>query len=223
MSGSVGAPAGELCRAPGTCPKSAAPAPAMPNAALGIPRWKKSFAAGRRGLPVRGDNRKPHMSRRSVLVIGSGPIIIGQAAEFDYAGVQACRALARGRPPGRPRQLEPGDDHDRSRGRRRGVPRAAHGARRSSGSSPANAPDALLPTLGGQTGLNLAVELAEAGVIDKLRGRTARHAARYDQAGRRPRTLQGQDDRDRRAGPGQRRRHRHRGRRGVRQRARATR
>ena len=33
------------------------------------------------------------MSRRSVLVIGSGPIVIGQAAEFDYAGVQACRAL----------------------------------------------------------------------------------------------------------------------------------
>ena len=33
------------------------------------------------------------MPRRSVLVIGSGPIIIGQAAEFDYAGVQACRAL----------------------------------------------------------------------------------------------------------------------------------
>ena len=30
---------------------------------------------------------------RSVLVIGSGPIVIGQAAEFDYAGVQACRAL----------------------------------------------------------------------------------------------------------------------------------
>ena len=33
------------------------------------------------------------MSRRSILVIGSGPIVIGQAAEFDYAGVQACRAL----------------------------------------------------------------------------------------------------------------------------------
>ncbi|MFN2528794.1 MAG: hypothetical protein ABR584_08750, partial [Candidatus Baltobacteraceae bacterium] len=33
------------------------------------------------------------MPQRNVLVIGSGPIIIGQAAEFDYAGVQACRAL----------------------------------------------------------------------------------------------------------------------------------
>jgi carbamoyl-phosphate synthase large subunit len=33
------------------------------------------------------------VSRRNVLVIGSGPIVIGQAAEFDYAGVQACCAL----------------------------------------------------------------------------------------------------------------------------------
>ena len=35
----------------------------------------------------------PSMPRRNILVIGSGPIVIGQAAEFDYAGVQACRAL----------------------------------------------------------------------------------------------------------------------------------
>ena len=33
------------------------------------------------------------LSIKKVLVIGSGPIVIGQAAEFDYAGVQACRAL----------------------------------------------------------------------------------------------------------------------------------
>ena len=39
---------------------------------------------------------------KKVLVIGSGPIVIGQAAEFDYAGTQACRA----------RQLQPGDHHD---------------------------------------------------------------------------------------------------------------
>ena len=37
-------------------------------------------------MPLRSDIKK-------VLVIGSGPIIIGQAAEFDYAGTQACRAL----------------------------------------------------------------------------------------------------------------------------------
>ncbi len=34
---------------------------------------------------------------KKVMVIGSGPIVIGQAAEFDYAGTQACRALKRGR------------------------------------------------------------------------------------------------------------------------------
>ena len=40
---------------------------------------------------------------KKVLVIGSGPIVIGQAAEFDYAGTQACRSL----------KLQPGNDHDR--------------------------------------------------------------------------------------------------------------
>src|SRR4029079_10325981 len=39
--------------------------------------------------PTPNDHRKP----RSVLILGSGPVIIGQAAEFDYAGTQACRAL----------------------------------------------------------------------------------------------------------------------------------
>jgi len=106
------------------------------------------------------------MSRRTVLVIGSGPIIIGQAAEFDYAGVQACRALreeghrvilVNSNPatimtdpevadavylePLTVASLEKIIAHER--------------------------PDALLPTLGGQTGLNLAVALAEAGVIEK--------------------------------------------------------
>ena len=101
-----------------------------------------------------------------VIVIGSGPIVIGQAAEFDYAGTQACRAL-----------------------REEGVTSVLVN------SNPATImtdegiadvvyiepltldvvtrviererPDGLLPTLGGQTGLNLAVELAEAGVLDK--------------------------------------------------------
>ena len=49
-------------------------------------------------MPKRTDIKK-------IMVIGSGPIIIGQAAEFDYAGTQACLAL-RG-------QLEPCNDHDR--------------------------------------------------------------------------------------------------------------
>jgi len=106
------------------------------------------------------------MSRRSVLVIGSGPIIIGQAAEFDYAGVQACRAL-------------------REEGLRVVLvnsnpatimtdPEIADAVYLEPLTVPSleaiiarERPDALLPTLGGQTGLNLAVELAEAGVLER--------------------------------------------------------
>jgi len=104
--------------------------------------------------------------RRSVLVIGSGPIVIGQAAEFDYAGVQACRALRE-------------EDY-------RVVLVNSNPATIMTDPQIADAvylepltvasleaiiererPDALLPTLGGQTGLNLAVELAENGVIER--------------------------------------------------------
>jgi len=106
-----------------------------------------------------------------VLIIGSGPIIIGQAAEFDYAGTQACKAM-----------------------REEGVTSVLVN------SNPATImtdegiadivyiepltvemvariiererPDGLLPTLGGQTGLNLAVDLADAGVLDKFNVRS---------------------------------------------------
>jgi len=106
-----------------------------------------------------------------VLIIGSGPIIIGQAAEFDYAGTQACKAM-----------------------REEGVISVLVN------SNPATImtdegiadivyiepltvemvariiererPDGLLPTLGGQTGLNLAVDLADAGVLDKYNVRS---------------------------------------------------
>ena len=101
-----------------------------------------------------------------VMVIGSGPIVIGQAAEFDYAGTQACRAL-----------------------REEGVSVVLVN------SNPATImtdteiadrvyiepltieflesiiarerPEGLLPTLGGQTGLNTATQLAKAGILDK--------------------------------------------------------
>ncbi len=54
----------------------------------------------------------------TILVIGSGPIVIGQACEFDYSGTQACKALREEGYRRRPGQLEPRDDHDRSRRRR---------------------------------------------------------------------------------------------------------
>ena len=128
-----------------------------------------------------------------VLIIGSGPIIIGQAAEFDYAGTQACKAM-----------------------REEGVTSVLVN------SNPATImtdediadivyiepltveiitriiererPDGLLPTLGGQTGLNLAVALADAGVLESTTSGLARHAHRDHPQRRRPRALQGTAD-----------------------------
>ncbi len=106
------------------------------------------------------------MPRRNILVIGSGPIVIGQAAEFDYAGVQACRAL---REEGHrvilvnsnPATIMTDPE----------VADAVYLEPLTVASLEAiierERPDALLPSLGGQTGLNLAVELSEGGVIDR--------------------------------------------------------
>ncbi|MCU0501781.1 MAG: carbamoyl-phosphate synthase large subunit, partial [Anaerolineae bacterium] len=102
----------------------------------------------------------------TILILGSGPIIIGQGCEFDYSGVQACKAL-----------------------RREGYrvvlvnsnpatimtdPELADATYVEPLTVPlcekiiaAERPDALLPTVGGQTGLNLAIDLARAGVLEK--------------------------------------------------------
>ncbi len=110
-------------------------------------------------MPKRGDIKK-------VMIIGSGPIIIGQACEFDYSGTQACKALRKlgyqivlvnSNPatimtdpamadatyvePLTPQSLERIIEKER--------------------------PDALLPNLGGQTGLNLSSELASSGILDR--------------------------------------------------------
>ena len=112
------------------------------------------------------DNLPQDMSRRSVLVIGSGPIIIGQAAEFDYAGVQACRALreeglrvilVNSNPATIMTDPEIADAVYLEPLTVLSLERIIERER----------PDAMLPTLGGQTGLNLAVELSEAGVLEK--------------------------------------------------------
>ncbi len=60
-----------------------------------------------------------------ILIIGSGPIVIGQACEFDYSGAQACKALRSGRVRGHPDQFESGDDHDGSGAGRSNLRRAA--------------------------------------------------------------------------------------------------
>src|SRR5205823_9722424 len=101
---------------------------------------------------------------RKVLILGSGPIAIGQAAEFDYAGTQACRAL---REEGITTVLV--NSNPATIMTDEGVadvvyiePLTVDAVRRV---IQRERPDALLPTLGGQTGLNLAVALAEAGVL----------------------------------------------------------
>jgi len=101
-----------------------------------------------------------------VLIIGSGPIIIGQAAEFDYAGAQACKAM---REEGvtsvlvnsNPATIMTDEDIADI------VYIEPLTAEMLSRIIERERPDGLLPTLGGQTGLNLAVELADAGVLDK--------------------------------------------------------
>ncbi|MHA0855876.1 carbamoyl-phosphate synthase large subunit [Paenibacillus sp. CMAA1364] len=103
---------------------------------------------------------------KKILVIGSGPIVIGQAAEFDYAGTQACQAL-----------------------KEEGIEVVLINSNPATIMTDTNMadkvyiepitlefvtqiirqerPDGLLPTLGGQTGLNMAVELARAGVLEQ--------------------------------------------------------
>ncbi len=103
---------------------------------------------------------------QSILILGAGPIIIGQACEFDYSGVQACKALkAEGyrvilinsNPATIMTDPEFADATYVE-------PLTVEIAEKVIA---AERPDALLPTVGGQTGLNLGVELAESGILDK--------------------------------------------------------
>ena len=104
---------------------------------------------------------------KRVLVIGSGPIVIGQAAEFDYAGTQACKALQ-----------EEGIEVVLINSNPATIMTDTHIADKvylepltlefAAKVIERERPDGLLPTLGGQTGLNLAVALAEAGVLDRF-------------------------------------------------------
>lgn len=103
-------------------------------------------------------------SIQKVMVIGSGPIIIGQAAEFDYAGTQACRSLkeegievvlVNSNPA---TIMTDGDIADKVYIEPLTIPTLTKIIEKEK-------PDSILPTLGGQTGLNLAMELDELGVL----------------------------------------------------------
>ena len=111
-------------------------------------------------MPKRSDIKK-------IMVIGSGPIIIGQAAEFDYAGTQACLALkeegysvvlVNSNPATIMTDKEIADKVYIEPITLEFVTRILRKER----------PDALLPTLGGQTGLNMAMELSKAGILEEL-------------------------------------------------------
>jgi len=101
-----------------------------------------------------------------ILVIGSGPIVIGQACEFDYSGTQACKAL---REEGYEVILLNSNPAtimtDPETANRTYIePMTVETVMRI---FEAEKPDALLPTIGGQTALNLAVEIAESGLLDQ--------------------------------------------------------
>jgi carbamoyl-phosphate synthase large subunit len=111
-------------------------------------------------MPRRTDIKK-------ILIIGSGPIVIGQACEFDYSGTQACRALKQegfevvlvnSNPATIMTDPEIAD-------RTYVEPLTLETA---TAIIEKERPDALLPTVGGQTGLNLSVELFETGVLEKF-------------------------------------------------------
>jgi len=110
-------------------------------------------------VPRRSDLRK-------ILILGSGPIVIGQAAEFDYSGVQACKVL-----------LEEGYDVVLVNSNPATIMTDPEFATRTyiepllpgpvAQVIAKERPDALLPTLGGQTALNLATELGEDGTLER--------------------------------------------------------
>jgi len=106
-------------------------------------------------------------SIKSVLVIGSGPIVIGQACEFDYSGTQAIKAL---RSEGvrvslvnsNPATIMTDPEYADRTYIEPLTPEAVEAVLER------ERPDAVLPTVGGQTALNLAVELSKRGVLDRL-------------------------------------------------------
>lgn len=127
---------------------------------------KNMAVAPLESLPSAAAERDKMPGLKTVLVIGSGPIVIGQAAEFDYAGTQACKALreegyrvilVNSNPATIMTDLDVADVVYIEPLNVEVLERIIEKER----------PDGLLATLGGQTGLNLAVDLDDAGVLKK--------------------------------------------------------
>ena len=120
-------------------------------------------------MPRRNDIQK-------ILVIGSGPIVIGQSAEFDYSGTQACKALKQegyevvlvnSNPATIMTDPELADRTYIEPLTREYVEEIIRIESEMLSASPGSGKFALLPTVGGQTALNLAVDLADAGILDR--------------------------------------------------------
>lgn len=134
-------------------------------------------------MPKRTDIKK-------VMVIGSGPIVIGQAAEFDYAGTQACLALkeegyevilVNSNPATIMTDTHIADKVYMEPLKLEYVAKIIRYER----------PDAIVPGLGGQTGLNLAVQLAKKGILEECQVEILGTSFESIEPGGRPRTLQG--------------------------------
>ncbi|CAI9300636.1 unnamed protein product [Lactuca saligna] len=116
------------------------------------------------------ETQKPNVGKRTdikkIMILGAGPIVIGQACEFDYSGTQACKAL---RENGyevvlinsNPATIMTDPDMADRTYIEPMTPELVEQV------IAKERPDAILPTMGGQTALNLAVALAESGVLDK--------------------------------------------------------
>jgi carbamoylphosphate synthase large subunit/anthranilate/para-aminobenzoate synthase component II len=148
-----------------------APRPAAAVRALRVPDGaapaEHAACAGRGGGRGRGALMGKRTDIESILIIGAGPIIIGQACEFDYSGAQACRALreegyrvilVNSNPATIMTDPEMADSIYIEPVDWRTVARIIEKER----------PDALLPTMGGQTGLNTALDLVREGVLERF-------------------------------------------------------
>ena len=133
---------------------------------------------------------------KSILIIGAGPIIIGQACEFDYSGTQACKALkaegyriilVNSNPATIMTDPDLADATYIEPITPEIVARIIEKER----------PDALLPTMGGQTALNTALSLNRMGVLGQIRRRDDRRQGRRHRQGRGPRAVPRRDEEDR--------------------------
>ena len=133
---------------------------------------------------------------KKILLLGSGPIVIGQGCEFDYSGVQACKALA-----------EEGYEVVLLNSNPATIMTDPEFAARTyiepitveiiEKIIAAEKPMRCCPTLGGQTALNAAMDLVKAGILDRYGVKLIRRERRGHREGRGPPEVQGRDGQDR--------------------------